>query len=182
MYRSDEKYPTCNTQREFAMKQKIKTHSVLITGLVTMFAFISVTGMISSGLAHKGATGVVKKRMDTMKEMKGQLKVIDQMLVGKKPYSDKKIRQSLDYIRAHAGTSLTMLFPKGTAHKPSEADPLIWKNWEEFKRLAVLLNHSTDQFRAKITEKNDADTLKILQKEHLAIRKICKTCHDKFQL
>ena len=164
------------------MKLNLKAMGAFGTGLVAMAILIAAPGFLEPVQAHKGASGVVKQRMDTMKEMKGQLKQISEMLEGKKAYSDKKIRKSLDYIRSNAGISMSKMFPRGTAHKPSEADPMIWKNWEEFKKLAVILNHSTDDFRAKLPEKVDNNTLKNLQKEHLKIRKVCKSCHDKFRL
>ena len=154
-----------------------------MTGLLVFTLVTSITlGFGSSVFAHKGATGVVKQRMATMKEMKGQLKLIDEMLEGKTAYNSKKVQKSLDYIRNHAGPKMTKLFPKGTAHKPSEADPAIWNNWSEFEKMALQLNHSTDDFRAKLPKgKADQKTTKSLQASYLSLRKVCKTCHDRFR-
>ncbi len=129
--------------------------------------------------AHKGATGVVKQRMEAMK---GQLKKIDEMMEGKTTYDDKKIRQALDYIHDNAGPQMTKLFPKGTAHKPSEADLAIWTSWSEFDKLALQLNHSTDDFRAKLgKEKVNKKSKKSLQASYLSLSKACKACHDSFR-
>ena len=57
---------------------------------------------------------------------------------------------------------MSKLFPKGTAHKPSEADPLIWKNWAEFKKLAVSLNHSTDDFQEKAAKNGRQNGAQVL--------------------
>ena len=154
-----------------------------MTGLFVFTLVTSITlGFGASVFAHKGATGVVKQRMEEMKEMKGRLKQIDKMLVGKTAYNDQKLRKSLDYIRDHAGARMTRLFPKGTAHKPSEADPEIWNNWAEFDKMALQLNHSTDDFRARLPDgKADKKTRKSLQASYLALRKSCKICHDRFR-
>ncbi len=149
---------------------------------VAMVSLVVITGSPAPVQAHKGAKGVVLERMNQMKEMKDRLKSISDMLEGKKAYSDKQVRQSLDYIRAHAGKAMTKLFPKGTGHKPSEADPVIWKDWAAFEKQAMALNHSTDRFRAKLSGTPDAAALKSLQKDHLAIRRVCKACHEKFRL
>ena len=136
----------------------------------------------TSVFAHKGASGVVKKRMDEMKVMKDQLKDIDKMLTGKKAFNDQTIRKHLDSLRDHGGKKMTKLFPKGSTQKPSEADPAIWKDWSAFEKMAIALNHSTDEFRTKLpTGKIDKQEIKQLQNAHLAIRKTCKTCHDRFR-
>ena len=145
-------------------------------------ATLTFAPLVTSVLAHKGASGVVKERMDAMKGMKGDLKLIEQMLEGKKRYNSKKVHKALDNIRAQAGAKMSKLFPKGTAHKPSEADPAIWKNWAEFKKMAVSLNHSIDEFRAKLPEKINKEKLKSLKKDALVVRRSCKTCHDRFRL
>ena len=164
------------------MIRKLPVVGLFALGLLAMGIATFTPAFVSTVSAHKGATGIVKKRMGEMKEMKGQLKVIEQMLEGKKRYNAKKVHRALDYIRDHAGARMSKLFPKGSTRKPSEADPAIWKNWDEFKKMAVSLNHETDEFRAKLPKKVDKDALKSLKKEALGIRKACKVCHDRFRL
>ena len=163
------------------MIRKLPATTPFVMGLLAI-ATLTFAPLVTSVLAHKGASGVVKKRMDAMKGMKSDLKEIEQMLEGKKRYNSKKVHKSLDNIRDHGGASMSKLFPKGTAHKPSEADPSIWKNWDEFKKMAVSLNHSTDEFRAKLPEKINKEVLKSLKKDALVIRRTCKSCHDRFRL
>ncbi len=163
------------------MTNKLPIKGLFVVGLLAV-ATLTFTPLVTSVWAHKGASGVVKKRMDAMKTMKTDLKEIEQMLEGKKRYNSKKLHKALDNIRAQAGAKMSKLFPKGTNHKPSEADPAIWKNWDEFKKMAVSLNHSTDEFRAKLPKIISKEVLKSLKKDALVIRKTCKTCHDRFRL
>ncbi len=162
------------------------TRTRIITGLLAIgllaVSTMTFAPLVTDVLAHKGASGVVKIRMEAMKDMKNDLKKIEQMLEGKKSYSSAKVHKALDNIRDHAGAQMSKLFPEGTGQKPSEADPSIWTNWDEFKKMAVSLNHSTDEFRAKLPEKINKDALKSLQKDALGIRRVCKECHDRFRL
>ncbi|MCP4933155.1 MAG: cytochrome c [bacterium] len=163
------------------MIKKFPVTGLFVIGLLAI-ATLAFTPLVTSVQAHKGASGVVKKRMDAMKDMKSQLKVIEQMLESKKHYSAKKIHKALDIIRAQSGAEMSKLFPKGTAHKPSEADPAIWKNGAEFKKMTISLIHSIDEFRAKLPEKINMEKLEALKKGALVIRRSCKTCHDRFRL
>ena len=164
------------------MSKTLPIAGVFVLGLLAMGMVTFTPASVSTVSAHKGATGIVKKRMGEMKKMKDHLKAIEQMLEGKKRYNTKKVHRALDYIGDHAGARMSKLFPKGSTRKPSEADPAIWKNWDEFRKMAVSLNHSTDEFRAKLPKNVDKDALKSLQKEALSIRKACKVCHDRFRL
>jgi cytochrome c556 len=78
-----------------------RIRAVLAAGIV---AFSGV-----AALAHSGATGVVKERMEGMKAMGD---------------------------RGHAGSAMTELFPEGSNAVPSEAKEDIWKEWETFAAMA----------------------------------------------
>ncbi|KUJ85176.1 cytochrome C [Ruegeria marisrubri] len=94
----------------------------------------------AAALAHGGATGIVKERMDGMSAMKDSMKVLTPMMQGKVPYDAATVRREAEKIGRHAGESLTKLFPEGTAGKPSEAKPEIWQDWDTFSDLAEQLH------------------------------------------
>ncbi|KAE9625892.1 c-type cytochrome [Parasedimentitalea maritima] len=98
-----------------------------------------VSSLAVTALAHGGATGIVKERMDGMGVMKQSMKVLTPMMQGKTPYDASVIRNEAEKIGGHAGEALTKLFPEGTHGKPSEARPEIWNDWDGFAGLAEQL-------------------------------------------
>ena len=107
------------------------------TKLMTGAAVASLIAV--SALAHGGATGIVKQRMDGMGAMKSSMKLLTPMMQGKTPYDASTVRTAAATIEQHAGQTLTALFPEGSAGKPSEAKPGIWANWSSFTDLAAQL-------------------------------------------
>ncbi|WP_170362736.1 c-type cytochrome [Ruegeria arenilitoris] len=105
----------------------------LTTGAV-LASMIAVTA-----LAHGGATGIVKERMDGMSAMKDAMKTLTPMMQGKTPYDAGTVRDAAETIGRHAGDSMTRLFPEGSDGMPSEAKPAIWQDWDAFAELAEQL-------------------------------------------
>lgn len=105
---------------------------------------VIVAGIVASvgvaALAHSGATGVVKERMDGMMAMGKAIKDITPMMRGKAEYDPEAVRAFSEEVRRHSGTAMTRLFPEGSDGKPSEAKQTIWTNWEEFEELAEQLH------------------------------------------
>ncbi|SHF66908.1 c-type cytochrome [Litoreibacter halocynthiae] len=100
-------------------------------------ALIALTGV--AAFAHSGATGIVKERMDGMSAMGKAVKVLTPMMRGQTPYDAAQVRASADVMIAHAGETMTRLFPEGTGAKPSSALPTVWEDWEGFTELAKKL-------------------------------------------
>lgn len=106
-----------------------------------------VTGLAAAGLtatawAHSGATGVVKERMDAMKEMREAVKRIKPMMSGEAAYDADVVRAAARVIDGHAGDALTAQFPEGSVADPSEALPGIWTDWSRFATLARQLSEA----------------------------------------
>lgn len=114
-----------------------------------MNAKIWMTAIVASSvglaaLAHSGATGVMKERMDAMGEMGDEMKLLAPMMHGQAEYDPDVVRNAADTMIGHAGKQMTQLFPKGSNEKPSEALDAIWDNWEEFSNLAEALRASAE--------------------------------------
>lgn len=88
---------------------------------------------ITTALAHGGATGIVKERMDAMKAMGEAVKSLSGMMRGETEYDPSQVRADAETIESHAGDALTSLFPEGSTDEPSEAKPEIWSDWEAFE-------------------------------------------------
>lgn len=97
---------------------------------------LMAAGFAMSALAHSGATGVVKERMDAMKAMQAAVKSITPMVSGQVKYDAGAVRSAAATIAGHAGEAMTSKFPEGTTGHPSEARPGIWSDWGQFQALA----------------------------------------------
>lgn len=94
----------------------------------------------SSVIAHGGATGVVKQRMDSMEMMGTAMKSLARMILGQEPYDVDRVRTMAQTLESHSGEALTTLFPEGSLQPPSEASPDIWTDWQGFEDLAEQLS------------------------------------------
>ncbi|MDE4099705.1 c-type cytochrome [Phaeobacter gallaeciensis] len=108
--------------------------------LTILISGAAIASLLSAAaLAHGGATGIVKERMDGMGVMQDSMKVLTPMMQGKTDYDAEAVRREAEKIQAHAGEALTKLFPEGSNGKPSEAKPDIWADWDGFASLAAQL-------------------------------------------
>ena len=99
---------------------------------------LAVVGAAGAGvvLAHGGATGIVKERMDLMKGIGDAMKTLTAMFKGEVAYDPDAVRAAARTIRSRAGEHMTTLFPEGSLHKPTEALPAIWEDWPAFRQYA----------------------------------------------
>lgn len=103
-------------------------------------AFSAIASILgAAALAHSGATGVVKERMDGMIALGGVVKELNPMMRAQTPFDAERVRAGADVMIQHAGEQMTRLFPEGSDGMPSEALPIIWEEWDEFTALAEQL-------------------------------------------
>jgi cytochrome c556 len=127
-----------------------------------------------SAFAHKGATGIVKERMDNFKASQMALK---QVFAASKRNDFDAIVPLANQIKNWAEIMPTK-FPSGSDGPPSEAAPAIWADFEGFKsaakenfEAASLLEFTALNGDAKATAK--------------AIKQLagtCKSCHQSYRL
>ncbi|MEX3007257.1 cytochrome c [Hoeflea sp. TYP-13] len=119
----------------------MKRHIFLVTAA-------AITAISAAALAHTGATGIVKERMDAMSVMSKAVKSISQMMMGEKTYDATEVKQGAALIKSHSGEAMTKLFPEGSMQKASVAKLEIWADWDEFKALADQLSVLADGLEA----------------------------------
>ncbi|KEA62276.1 putative cytochrome C-like protein [Marinobacterium lacunae] len=109
--------------------------------LVLLGAVLGLSASLVSGvvLAHGGATGIVKERMDMMEDMKESMKSMSDMFSGKADYDVETVKSAAAVIQRNSGHAITKLFPEGSLQHGSEAKPEIWKEWDRFETLALQL-------------------------------------------
>lgn len=104
----------------------------------TKIALVLVASITSGvALAHSGATGIVKERMDGMAAMQKAVKAVTPIMRGQVAYDADAVRSFASAVEMHSGEALTKLYPEGTGDKPSAAKAEIWSDWEGFEALAM---------------------------------------------
>ncbi|MBV1788066.1 cytochrome c [Marinobacterium sp. D7] len=108
---------------------------------LVMGAVLTLSASLASGvvMAHGGASGIVKERMESMKEMKRSMKSMSAIFSGKSAYDAEVVKKAAQVIETKSGEAMTKLFPEGSVHGPSEAKPEIWQEWDRFQSLAEQL-------------------------------------------
>ena len=138
-----------------------------------------IHSVIFAGIAwaHSGATGVVKERMQLMKDIARDTKALGLAFKGTTPYDPVEIAAAAERISEHAGDRLTALFPAGSNDHPSEASSEIWTNWTRFSEIADDLRVSA---RRLVGTASSGQTATAPLFRDLAAT--CKACHQDFRI
>ena len=132
-------------------------------------------GIAAVALAHTGATGVVKERMDGMGAMGKALKSMSQMVRGDLAYDADTMAGYARAIEAHSGEAMLTLFPEGSLDHPTEAKPEIWSDWARFSELSMELKEVAHSLVVAAPEGVSDAALK-------EITGLCAACHDDFRV
>ena len=128
----------------------------------------------AAALAHKGATGIVKERMDNFKASQMALK---QIFIATQRNDLQKVISYAEQIKEWA-EQMPDFFPEGSHGAPSEAAPSIWMEFEGF-RAAANKHADAAALLIRVAQKGDATTTET------AVRKLartCKSCHQRYRL
>lgn len=128
-------------------------------------------------VAHSGAHGVVKERMDGMVGMAAQFKIIGEMVLGRRDFDAGIAGAAADEIAVRA-LLIPHQFPQGSAGSPSDARLTIWQDWEMFAQLGDMLVVSSKQLSIAAPGLSGTDALR---PHFTAIGKSCKGCHADFR-
>lgn len=139
---------------------------------------LALTVSIGAGLAHKGATGIVKERMDAMKSVAASTKALARMQWANVEQARRSAADHARIVSGHAD-KMVALFPSGSAKHPSEAAPSIWTKPDEFARLAKAMGQAADEIvLLSPTATSNAD----LSVPFNAMAATCKSCHAGFRI
>lgn len=131
------------------------------------------SALAGAALAHEGATGVVKQRMDEMTRMNNHLKVILRALRARKDLD--RIPAEAAAIHAIAG-NIGALFPRGSGGHPSAAKDRVWRQWADFEAKAKALVAASEELAG--TNAGDAKLLRV-RAGNLA--DACDDCHKDYR-
>jgi cytochrome c556 len=143
-----------------------------LAGLTLAACLLSAT----LSLAHEGATGVVKERMDLMKRQQKDMKRIGDMAKGKTPFDAAKAAEAARDVSVTA-KKIHELFPEGSAGGHSEALDSIWKEWDRFVGNADELETVATELASTLETPAGEDWKAAFQK----VTDACKSCHEDFR-
>ena len=134
--------------------------------------------MAPLALAHSGATGIVKTRMDAMKSVASHMKSVGAMLKDQSAIDNAKVIIAAKAIADHA-KAIPEQFPEGSMQMPSEATPTIWTDWERFVVLADDMAALADTLAETAHSGNDASAVR---QAFAALGRSCSACHEDFRV
>ena len=140
---------------------------------ITLLVCLACTTLV---LAHEGATGVVKERMDLMKRQQKDLKLIGDMAKGKTSFDATKAADAARDISVTA-KKIHDLFPEGSTGGHSDALETIWKEWDRFARNANDLENVASELASSLDGSAGQDWKGAFQK----VTDTCKSCHQDFR-
>jgi cytochrome c556 len=159
------------------MRSRFAAFLIILTGRGGLMAGGVVLALFATlALAHEGATGVVKERMDLMKGQQEDMKLLGDMAKGKVPFEAAKAAAAARDLNTTA-KKIADLFPEGSNGHPSDALPAIWKDWDRFKGNANDLETSADALAASLDGAGDKDWKAALRQ----VTDVCKSCHEDFR-
>jgi cytochrome c556 len=146
---------------------------------VRLMAAFLVCVVAASGmaLAHSGASGVVKQRMDAMSDIGKQTKAIGKMMQGQVAFDGTGLAQAARAIEAHA-QQIPTLFPEGTNEKPSETLDIVWRDWARFSAIAEGLATSAEALAQRAEAASGPGDI---QAKFSALVASCKECHQTYR-
>ena len=148
----------------------------------TLLAVITTIALCVTTITfgHSGATGIVKERMDSMKELGKQSKLVTKMFKGQSTFDKTEVIDAADLFIQH-GEKMLSLFPdteQSRQGKMTEALPKIWKDWDGFTA-------EVDEFidRSEVLQQTAASTddQKVLRKAFMQATKSCSSCHKAYR-
>lgn len=143
---------------------------------VVLVSALGLLFLVPFALAHEGATGVVKERMDLMDSQKEAMKVLGAMAKGKVPFDAAKASEAAGEIEK-TSKQIPELFPEGTGGHPSEAKPEVWTKWEEFTGDAEGLQTAANDLILAL----EAPGAPEWKAKFKGVIDACKTCHKTFR-
>lgn len=147
------------------------------TTLLILVTALAILAGPTNLLAHGGAKGIVKERMEAMKSIGKAMKSLGKMARGKVPLDTRKVEQAAGEIAAH-GLRIPALFPMGSGHGVTEASPSIWQDPEGFKKSANDLVTSARALMRAAQSKNAS----AIKTNFRLLGKTCGSCHKLFRI
>lgn len=134
-----------------------------------------VLGLAAPSVAHEGATGIVKERMDAMEALGSLTKSMAEKIKGNRNLAS--LTADAREISAVAD-KIPGWFPPGSRQAPTEAAPAIWTDLYGFREKAVALKAEADALAALAPSGDPAP----IAAQFRTLAAACKSCHEKYRI
>ena len=142
-------------------------------GTVALSLFLTNAFFQQTAIAHKGATGIIKERMDEFSHARFQLKQLRQAAQAKEFETISAITSDmLDWAER-----MPDAFPVGSDGAPSEAAPTIWSDPQGFAAAIARYEGAIRQLNQSAL-RQDHETLMPAFRE---LGASCKACHQRYR-
>jgi cytochrome c556 len=160
-------------------KDRIQSAALLLSGLI----------IAGQAMAHSGAMGIVKERMDGMSILGDHAKSVGNMLKGKTPFQIVAVQGAAQAFVMH-GKQIPAYFPdtkESREGSETEALPAIWDNWEDFTALARQFAEDSQKLVTlsdglSIGTQSAEDQSRAVRAAFFRTSKSCSGCHERFRL
>ena len=146
-----------------------------IKNIVVYISFLLISSIISLTplLAHEGAKGIVKERMDNFKMSKKMMQTIHKSIQNEDFVTIEKSATTLH----NWSKEMIKYFPEGSDGAPSEASADIWLDPEGFKKAVNNFELASLKLINNSKEKDFDKTVDSFR----SLAGTCKGCHQKFR-
>lgn len=140
---------------------------------IVLMALVASTAL---ALAHTGATGIVKERMEGMSSLAQSMKALAQ-LAKSDDVDQGQVIEIARQIKEESGVAMSQRFPIDEQQMVSEASPAIWENWKEFEQI------SDELFQAAVALESSALNGNMQLGQSLKqLGSTCNRCHKDFRI
>ena len=146
-----------------------------IKNMIVYISFLLISNIVSITplVAHEGAKGIVKERMDKFKMSKKMMQTIHKSIQNE---DFEKIEKS-STILYNWSKEMINFFPEGSDGAPSEASTDIWLDPEGFKKAVNNFELASLKLINNSKEKDFDKTVDSFR----SLAGTCKGCHQKFR-
>lgn len=142
-----------------------------------VFACVSAVAVTTPlAVAHEGAKGIVKQRMDAMGDLGKASKTLTQMFKGQRTYDAQTVARLANNIADHAD-KLPAMFPKGSGGPPSETLPSAWTDRSGFDRAFGALKSEARKLADMAPTASQRETMA----QFFKMARTCSACHTNYR-
>lgn len=143
------------------------------SALTLAAAAMMLAGSLTAAVAQEAQNPAVKARMEAMRTIGQNNKLIADMVQGKTAF-DAAAAEAAVRVIAQGAKQIPVLFEAEEADPVSEAKPEIWQDWDDFVARSAALENA-----AQGVDPSSPDALKAALP---ALGGSCRACHDAYRL
>lgn len=146
------------------------------TALLLVAGLLVSNPTLYANTADELHQAAIEQRIDVMKMMKRNVKLIADMVRGRSPYEADKVIAAAEEIAIHA-SDIELLFPPGSLQEPSHAREEVWSKPDKFQHLSKQLQRKSEALAQDAANQS----LDLTKKQFRQLGRICAACHNDYR-